>query len=186
MDIQFKKVIGKTEFTFNVQAEGLKDFFEKVSVYEDLPTQGPNGETDLRIAFRTTKQGHKYYSVVSDQAKQEFKFGQSTDNVTMFPKGWEPLYQGDGQASSNANQGGLGQAQQQYVQNNGLGAQQAAPQQVPAPQTNYTTPAQAPTPAPTQAPQQTTTPTMNNTPAQAAPAQNNAVNDVLSKYGIGQ
>lgn len=174
MKIEFKKVIGQTEFTFHAEAEGIKDFFEQVSVFEDIPVTGPNGENDLKISFRTTKQGHKYYSVVCESAKQEFKFGQATDNVSMFPKGWEPLYQGDANGQQQSNVGGLGQAQENYASANGLGAQNnnITPQANVAPQAQPQNVAQVP-----QAPVAT--------PAAPAP-QNAAVSDVLSKYGIGQ
>lgn len=199
MKIEFKKKIGLTEFTFHVESAGIKDFFEKVSEYEDIPTKGPNGEEDLRIAFRTTKQGHKYYSVVCESAKQEFKFGQSTDNVSMFPKGWEPMYEGNND-QAQGNGGGLAQQQQNYVnnqhqknyqQNNGLGQQNNQQQ-------NYQAQAPAPAPAPQNNNQQQTyqAPPQNNQQynTQAPPAGNGvppqgnnpAVNDVLAKYGIGQ
>tara|TARA_R110000868_G_C10973188_1_gene771531 strand:+ start:67866 stop:68474 length:609 start_codon:yes stop_codon:yes gene_type:complete len=202
MDIKFKKLIGLTEFTFNVQAEGLKDFFEKVSVYEDIPVEGPNGEKDLKIAFRTTTQGHKYYSVICKSAKQEFKFGQSTDNVSMFPKGWEPIYEGQAQDASAPATGGLGQQQQQYVNQNQAPAQQQQPglgQQAPnqniAPQQTYEPAATQQAPAAQQTQQAPAAQQTQQAPAQQAPAagqtpppagNNPQVNDVLAKYGIGQ
>jgi hypothetical protein len=172
MKVEFKKLIGKTEFTFHAEVNDLKDFFKQISIYEDIPVIGPNGEDDLKITYRKTpNEGYEYFSVVSEKAGMEFKFGQSKDLTTMFPKGWEPLYQNNNVPQEQA--GGLGAP----APTPGLGNQ---------PVQNQAPPAEDYAPAPVQ-----------NTPAQNAPAQTPAttaqnqtpqngadVNSILNKYGI--
>lgn len=92
MEFSFKLKIGALEVTFSDVAKNSKEFFEKVSFYSDLPTKGPNGEEDLKIVHRTTSKGYEYYSIVSESAKQEFKFGQTRDADSLYPKGWHPMY----------------------------------------------------------------------------------------------
>lgn len=120
MTFNFKITIGGTEFTIQEQCETHAQFFEKVSFFSQLPTKGPNGEDDLCLVHRTTKEGYNYYSIVSQQAKKEFKFGQVNNKPgELFPKGWEDLYEGNGQAQQVGNgavqQGGLGTPVQQNV-----------------------------------------------------------------------
>ncbi len=93
MQFQFKLKIGQTEFTFGETATTQTEFFKKVSFYTSLPQVGPNGEDDLVVVFRTTKEGHEYYSLISDKAGMEYKFGQSQKAPgELFGKGWEPKY----------------------------------------------------------------------------------------------
>lgn len=102
MQVEYKLTIGQDEFRITGNVETEIEFFEKMSFYAGLPKTGPNGETDLKLTFRSTKEGYKYYSLVSEQAGQEFKFGQVKDaGGELFPKGWEALYRGSADASSN-------------------------------------------------------------------------------------
>lgn len=158
MNIQRKLVVGKNEYTISFDAEDASDFVKIASFLDSLPTQGPNGETDLVFSYRTPK-NYEYYSIVSLAAGMEFKFGQHKERPgSLFAKGWEPLYQGEEQEASNQNAsiglGGIGattstQAQQQVV-----------------------------TPAPVQTPNKVQT----QAPAQVSP---NA-QDILGKFGIRQ
>lgn len=170
--------IGGTQIQVERTFSTDQEFVEKLSFLSSLPTEGPNGEKDLKFVARTTKENHKYYSIICESAGKEFKFGQSQKQIgTMYGKGWEDLYVGNNQDQVNNGQG-LGQPVQQNT-NQQANNYQAAPaptnqglgqpvQQAPV--------QQAPTPA------ATTQPVAN-----AAPPQNNAqVNDVLAKYGIGQ
>jgi hypothetical protein len=188
MKVQFELAIGENKFTLIEDVDTHTDFFKKLNFYSTLPKTGPNGETDLVLRHRlaTTKAGKKvdYYSIVSEKAKQEFKFGQSQQiSSALFPKGWEPLYNaGDdaesaddnGQASLSGTSVGLG----------GIGATQSMPSAATSTPANANAglgaPAQkAPTPAPAvqiQAPVAAS--------AVANPAvQKNAAN-ILSKFGI--
>lgn len=96
MQAEYRLKIGQDEFLLKFDVANVLDFFEKVSFYSNLPKTGPNGETDLKISHRTTKQGYNYYSLVSEQAGQEFRFGQpKEDPKSLFPKGWAPIYKGE-------------------------------------------------------------------------------------------
>lgn len=91
--IEYRIKIGQDEFTLKVEAANELEFFEKLSFYSNLPKTGPNGETDLKLSFKLTKENYKYYSLVSEQAGQEYRFGLVNDkNGGLFPKGWHPLY----------------------------------------------------------------------------------------------
>lgn len=102
MQFKLKKKIGQTEFEITETAEDAKDFFKRVSFFNTLPSVGPNGEDDLVITYRATKEGHEYFSIVSQKAKQEFKLGQSKDNITLYAKGWEPLFEGNSDTQTAA------------------------------------------------------------------------------------
>lgn len=100
MKFSFKKKIGDTEFVFEETAEDMIEFFKKASVISGLPSKGPNGETDLVVTHRTTKEGHVYLSIVSKQASKEFQVGQSLKKKgEIFPKEWEPLFEGRTESS---------------------------------------------------------------------------------------
>jgi len=94
LQVEYKLKIGSDDFTLKAEVADEREFFEKMSFYSNLPRTGPKGETDLKIVFRTTSEGYKYYSLVSTLADQEYKFGQNKDNEksVLFAKGWEPLY----------------------------------------------------------------------------------------------
>lgn len=190
MQFSFEIVVGKTKFTITENAENHKDFIKKASFFTALPTQGPNGEDDLKLVHRVTTQGHEYFSIVSETAKKEFKLGQAKDMVTLYPKGWDDLFVGQNEQAAPVQQ----QTQVQQTV--------AAPvQQAPAPTPQAAAP--APTPvqqaAPVQQAPAPTLPKVNTPPAQqaapiptpnisnqatTAPANTAAVNAVLQKYGI--
>lgn len=197
MQFSFKITVGTTEITLTEEAASHQDFVKKLSFYSSIPTKGPNGEDDLRFVHRTTSQGHEYYSIISDKANMEYKFGQSQKEPgTMYGKGWEEKYVGD--ENGAAQNGGLGAqnnvAQNNAPANNGLGnqlpAQQTPPAQNNAPANNglgnqlppqqNAAPAQN-APAAQNAPVNTglgnqLPPQQNAAPAQNAPAANAGVN----------
>lgn len=76
MQAEYTLKLGTDEFKLTVTAETEVEFFEKLAFYAGLPKVGPNGETDLKLTFRTTAKGYKYYSIVSEEAGQEFQLGQ--------------------------------------------------------------------------------------------------------------
>lgn len=100
MQFKFSKIIGKSEFVFQEKAADIQDFFKKAAFFQGLPSVGPGGETDLIVTYRTTSEGHKYFSIVSEEAGQEMQYGQpKTEDGSLFEKSWAPLYN----ASANAN-----------------------------------------------------------------------------------
>lgn len=119
MQVEYKLKLGQDEFTLRVDVKDEKEFFEKISFYSNLPKTGPNGETDVKLVHRTTKEGHNYYSLISEKADKEFKFGQAKEaqGGGLFPKGWTEMYRGENNEQPN------------NVQNNPVGIAQPAPTQ---------------------------------------------------------
>lgn len=176
MKIERKLIIGKNEYTVTVEADKAIDFFKQMSFFDSLPQTGPNGETDLVLSYRTPK-NYEYYSIVSQQAKMEFKFGQHKDRPgSLFAKGWEPLYQEDG---AEANE----ETQNQAHTGIGLGATS-----VPAPAPAITQPKAPAVGLGSSAPKATAPKANAAAPAAApsnAPAQvQNQAAAILSKFGI--
>lgn len=192
--VTYRLKLGQDDFQLEAEVKSEKEFFETMSFYASLPRTGPNGEDDLRIQFRTTTEGHKYYSLVSDKAGYEFMFGQNLDKNGggLFPKGWQALY-----VKNNEGQ----QTQQQAPAPAAAPAKKAAAPKLPQNLPNLananfpgmvnpaTGPSAAATAAPTPA---AVAPTPAPTPA-AAPAapvvspQVKAVsNDVLARFGINK
>lgn len=144
LKVTYRLKLGQDEFELNLDVKDEKDFFEQLSFYSNLPKTAPGGSTDLKLVFRTTKKGHKYYSLVSEKEKMEFKFGQNLEanGGGLFPKSWEPAYQNETEDHAQ------GPAPI-------IGAQAVAPTPVAAPQVQQTvaapiiaapTPIQMPTP----------------------------------------
>jgi hypothetical protein len=187
MQVEYQLKIGKDLFTLKADVEDEKDFFEKMSFYSNLPRTGPNGEEDLKLVYRTTQEGHKYYSLVSTKADQEFKFGQNKDTSkgVLFPKGWEPLYKPNAVTNTPGIQGNVAPAigiQQQTAPVQTQAAPIAAPVQAIQPQI---VPQSAPV-TPTQVAQPVPTPPVQSAPVQAADpaAVKTVANDVLARFGI--
>lgn len=165
MKVQFELAVGENKFTLIEDVETHSDFFKKLSFYATLPKVGPNGETDLVLTYRVAQKQYEYYSIVSQKAGMEYKFGQSKDSKgSLFAKGWEPLYQADSQEDGD-NSVGMG----------GIVAPASTPTPAPAAAPRAAQP--APTAAPTSA-----APTSAAAPAQAKVA-NQAAN-ILAKFGI--
>lgn len=99
LEATYRLKLGQDEFELKATVKDEKEFFETMSFYSSLPKSAPGGSSDLRLAFRTTTDGYKYYSLVSETEKMEFRFGQNLEKNGggLFPKGWEPLFQGEGQ-----------------------------------------------------------------------------------------
>lgn len=93
MQFKFKFIVGETAIEIADEASTVQEFFEKVSFWQELPTQGPNGETDLAFHYRKTpNEGYEYYSLVSKKAGMEFRFGQpKKEPGVLFPKGWSKI-----------------------------------------------------------------------------------------------
>lgn len=186
LKVIYRLKLGQDEFELQAEVKDEKEFFETMSFYSSLPKTAPNGSTDLKLVFRTTKQGHKYYSLVSETEKKEFKLGQNKEaqGGGLFPKGWDDLYQGEDSEQDE------GQSDQTVV---------GAPQTIATP-TVVTAPKAAPKAAakPAAAPivTQTAVPTPAVTtpaPAQAAPAAlaknpnvTATANNVLARFGINK
>lgn len=177
MKVQFELVIGENKYTLIEDVESNTDFFKKLHFYSSLPKVGPNGETDLQLRYRIAQKQYEYYSIVSEKAGMEFKFGQPKEGKgVLFPKGWEPLFKSEGgEEGSEAPSQGIG------LGHTGIGAPtptpapaQAAPQGIGAPR------AATPTPAPAAAAPKPATPA----PAPAAPQVAAQAANILSKFGI--
>lgn len=92
MEYQFQKQIGNTMFTFRGTAEDHCDFFRQVEFYTQLPEVGPNGEKDLALLVRRTKNKDEYFSIVSKSANKQFLLGQLKEpKGHLFPKHWETI-----------------------------------------------------------------------------------------------
>src|SRR5438270_6181492 len=91
LQVEYKFKLGEDEYTIHAEVKSQKDFFQAMSFYAGLPKTGPNGETDLKLTYRCVKE-FEYYSIVSQEADQEYRFGQYKDQSGLFEKGWEPLF----------------------------------------------------------------------------------------------
>lgn len=175
MEVSYRLRLGADEFTLKFDVATEKELFEKASFYCNLPKVGPNGEDDLKLKHTKVK-NYDYYSVVSEKAGQEFKFGIRQSDKALFPKGWEPLFNSgsdDEEGSTSAPIIGGGPVVTQapaVVQAPLIGAPVVAQQSVVAP-------AQAlPTPAPA----------ANAPLVTASPQTQAAANDILKRFKIGQ
>jgi len=96
MNFEVKLKIGEIEVKVSDNAASDKELLEKLEFLSEIPKVGPNGNTDLKISVRQTKEGHTYYEIVDNKAKKRFQFGQSkTKAGKLFPKGWNDLYHYD-------------------------------------------------------------------------------------------
>ncbi len=183
MNFQLKLNIGETEFVINDVAASHQDFFQRASFWSSLPKTGPNGETDLKLEHRITKEGYSYYSIVSEKAGQELQLGQSQKQPgVLFVKGWVSLVRGQAnQVVGAAPVQGVVAPVQANVPSQQVPMPTAAPaapvQQIPVP-----TQATPVTPAVAQVPGVGVT---TQVPQNAQVIDQNAINNVLDKYTAG-
>ena len=104
-EFKLKKVIGNQEIMITETFENHADLIAKLAFFSQLPSVGPNGEKDLKFEYRVTpKEGYKYYSLISEQAGQEFDLGQSQKKSgTLYAKGWIPLHNRSGSETPSQN-----------------------------------------------------------------------------------
>lgn len=202
MQVTYRLKLGQDEFELRAEVKDEKDFFETMSFYSNLPKTAPGGSTDLKLVFRATKKGHKYYSLISETEKKEFKLGQNLDanGGGLFCKGWEDLF-GAEQEEDQEQSGSTQQASAPII--NPAPAKAAAPKTVapkvtPAPAAPIAAPVQASTPsvAPATAtpaasitarfaaPKPAATPTV--APAVSNPQVSAVASNVLSRFGINK
>lgn len=139
MQVEYRLKLGQDEFLLSFEAKNEKDFFEQAAFYSNLPRFAPGGSDDLKIVFRKTKKGHRYYSLISEKERKEYKFGQALEanGNGLFGKGWEDAYQGDDEGDETQTQsvGILGQqapVEQVATKTAPVGIQTATPvQQAP-------------------------------------------------------
>lgn len=171
LKVTYRLKVGQDEFELNLDVKDEKEFFEQISFYSNLPKTAPGGSTDLKVVFRKTTKGHKYYSLVSEKEKKEFKFGQNTDSNGggLFPKGWDDLYEGEGAKQPDAGVSAPmpGMAPQNV---------QKAPQQVMPAMPGMLVPPQAVTQAPPAVPQST----------QPSPQVQATAANVLARFGLNK
>lgn len=207
MQVEYRLKLGQDEFVLKADVKDEKQFFEVMAFYSNLPKTAPGGATDLVLVFRTTKKGHKYYSLISEKEKMEFKFGQALEATGggLFPKGWFPAYQVDADEQDQPQQQQSAPVPQPAFQMPTPIAQPQVNQQLnpqfpglvnpttgptaaktpqPVPQSNqfFNLPPNQPVAQPPQMPtavQPTTQPAPSPQVAQAA-------NDVLKRFGISQ
>lgn len=173
MKFSFEIKIGKTKFTIQEDAKDHLEFFQKTSFFTGLPEVGPNGEEDLELRSRKTKKGH-YYSIVSQKAGKEFRLGISQQEPgTLFPKGWETLYQSQGQEDNNETE------QEEVSQQTAPAVSKTSPRglgigrpSIPKPQAAVT---QVPTP---------TEHHQSHTAVVSSSVPNTDVNNILARFGI--
>ena len=174
MQVEYRLKLGLDEFVLKTEVRDEKEFFEKMAFYASLPRVAPGGSDDLKIRFRTTTKGYKYYSLVSEKEKMEYKFGQENSaDGGLFPKGWDKLFEGS-ENSEDTQESKPQQAAPAFGSSQvSTKASQAAPQFGTV--ANMAPAAQAQPAATTQA---TPAPVATN-PAVAAVA-----NNVLSRFGV--
>lgn len=169
MEIEYRLKLGNNEFTLRFNAEDEKEVFQKLSFFSTMPKVGPNGEEDLRLSFQKNKEGNEFYSIVSEQAGMEYKYGQRKSDKGLFPKGWEPSFKGS--------QNGEEQASAPVI-----GSAPVAAKTLPKP-TPVKAPQKAAVPAVVSAPVKAA-PVQEEAPAAAPVTENKDVQSILSKYGI--
>lgn len=164
MKFEFEIIIGNQKVTVTEEASDHAAFIEKLSFFSGIPTKGPKGSTNLRFLHKRVK-GFDYYSIMDDDDKMEFKFGQSKECPgKLFGKGWQPAYRKDEDSDDNFD------SEEEYEV--AKPAPMAAFSKIKSP---VTPAAKAPTPK---------APTAPAAPAPQASANSSAINDVLAKYGI--
>ena len=81
-----------------VEVSDVKQAFQFIAYAGSVFNVGCCGNCesdDLKLAHRQP-QGYDYYSVVCNECRHEFKFGQQKETGHLFPKGWEPPFESDG------------------------------------------------------------------------------------------
>lgn len=92
MQVEYRLKLGSDEVVLRFDAQSEKEVFERLSFFSNIPKTGPNNEQDLKLSFKKTREGDTYYSVISESAGMEYKYGQKKADGLLFPKGWEKLY----------------------------------------------------------------------------------------------
>jgi len=170
--VKLTKKIGNSEYEFSTQIATISQFIEFASALEEIPSVSESGGTNVKPKFRTTKDGHSYYSIVDGDTGREFELGQlknATGLANLFPKAWKDPYVPQNNMQNNTQQAASPfnsvQAGSPPAQDFGTGmSYQATPQTPPtqqaAPASPFNTPTQAPVANPPQTAQAVpTTPT---------------------------
>lgn len=94
-------------FTIDEDCADLKEAFSFLAQCQEL--FGTSDEChnckgkDIRPKYRRHEK-YEFYSFVCGNCGWEFKFGQRKDDGGLFPKGWEPPYDGNAQQQPSQNQ----------------------------------------------------------------------------------
>lgn len=97
------KQVGSSTIEFTETYEDHKELFRKASFITSLPDKcGKCGGGGLAFIERgaENKEGRPisfyYLACLNEKCRWEYKYGQHTNQKTLFPKGWEPPYQHEG------------------------------------------------------------------------------------------
>lgn len=93
------KVVYQTQMGATIEQDvaDTKKAFAFLAVAQEIfgvKKCGNCGSPNVRLLYRTP-QGYEFYSVKCDDCGHELKFGQQKETGRLFPKGWEPPYEGD-------------------------------------------------------------------------------------------
>ncbi len=110
MKVTLKKQCGDLELIVEAEGKSEKEIFPQLEFWSALPKAHPSGATDFEIRVRPAKtrdgKSVKYYEITCPSVDQRFCFGQATDDAGggLFPKGWQPIFHGDGEDSQDDRQ----------------------------------------------------------------------------------
>jgi hypothetical protein len=112
MSIRATTKIGVT--TITVDAKDVKDLFQQIGVFTELPSKCDCGSENIRLRHRVAK-GYDFYSLLCGACTKEFQLGQLKEGGGLYPKGpWAAQYKGGnddsggGRPSSQQSGGGGG------------------------------------------------------------------------------
>ena len=95
-------------FDIEYDAKDLKEAFAFVGRCQELFGAAECCEnckgTKIFPRYSKTQGGYEYYSLVCQNCKWEFKFGQRKADNQLYPKGWEPGYSKEGAQDHPAEQ----------------------------------------------------------------------------------
>lgn len=107
MQVEFP-VMGKGKLSCEVDdLNQAFDFLAQADVIFGVTVCGNCESDDLSLMHKTPKKDGKtchYYSIKCKSCRHELKFGITQDDGRLFPKGWEPPYEGGNGGGENVNQ----------------------------------------------------------------------------------
>lgn len=104
MQVEYQVLGGKGKLGF--EAGSINEAFQFLAQSETVfgvDSCGNCESTNLALAYKTPGE-FEYYSIKCKDCRHELKFGQTKDGKKLFPKGWEPPYEGGNGGGENVNQ----------------------------------------------------------------------------------